>query len=98
MNPGWDLLVNVDWNESLHAMGIPPTPSVALQKPMPSAPEQGAPKPEAAKPETITIAAATAPVPAQKMNIPPAAIAAGVLLALGTALAWRTLRRPPKAP
>jgi hypothetical protein len=92
MNPGWDLLLNVDWNESLHAMGIPPSPPEDLQKPAPApAPEQ--PKPEAAKPETVTIAAAPAPVPVQKMNIPPAAIAAGVLLMLGSALAWRTLRR-----
>jgi len=99
MNPGWDLLVNVDWNESLHAMGIPPTPSAALQKPV-TMPEPEAPKPqpqkaEEAKPETVTIAAAAAPAPAQKVGIPPMAIAAGVLLLLGSGLAWRTLRRKP---
>ena len=100
MNPGWDLLVNVDWNESLHVMGIPPTPSAALQKPMAAALEQQtakpeAPQPDAPKPETVTIAAAPVPAPAQKISIPPAAVAAGVLLVLGSALAWRTLRRQP---
>ena len=105
MNPGWDLLVNVDWNESLHAMGVPPTPADALQKPMaaaleqqtakPEAPQPDALKPEAAKPETVTIAAAAAPAAEQKVSIPPVGIAAGVLLVLGSALAWRTLRRQP---
>ena len=97
MNPGWDLLVNVDWNESLHALGFPPPPPAALQKPA-AAPEQekpnpDAPKPEAAKPETVTIAAAPASAPAEKNGIAPAAIAAAVLLVLGSALAWRTIRR-----
>ena len=98
MNPGWDLLVNADWNESLRAMGIPALPPADLQKPKAAAPEPpqpDAPKPEAAKPETVTIAAAPAAVPAQKISIPPIAIAAGVLLVLGCALAWRTLRRQP---
>ena len=100
MNPGWDLVVNVDWNESLHAMGLPPPPPTALQKPGVIATEPGAakpdgPKPETAKPETVTIAAAPAPVPAQKISLPPAPIVAGVLLVLGSALAWRTIRRRP---
>ncbi len=100
MNPGWDLVLNVDWNESLQAMGFPPSPPVALQKPVAVAPEQQTPKPEApkpvdAKPETVTIAAAPATVPAQKVGIPPAAIAAGVLLVLGSVLAWRTMRGQP---
>ena len=88
MNPGWDLLLNVDWNESLHAMGIPPSPPEDLQKPAP-APEQEKPKPE-----TVTIAAAPAVVTPQKNAIAPIAIAAAVLLVLGSVLAWRTLRRP----
>ena len=93
MNPGWDLLLNVDWNESLHAMGLPPSPPEDLQMPAP-APEQEKPKPDAPKPETVTIAATPAVVPPQKNTIAPAAIAAAVLLVLGSALVWRTLRRP----
>jgi len=106
MNPGWDLLVDVNWNESLQAMGLPPPPSEELQKPVVAAqevgtvqPEAAAPKPEpekpgAAKPETVTIAAVTAKAAAQNNGVPPAAIAAGVLLLLGSGLAWRTIRRP----
>jgi hypothetical protein len=119
MNPGWDLLLNTDWNESLAAMGLPPPPPDALQKPAPapepekSKPEEAkadAPKNEAtnpakktaplnseAKPETVTIAAAVTPasVPAQRFPLQPAAIAAAVLLVLGSVLAWRTIRRKP---
>jgi hypothetical protein len=93
MNPGWDLLVNVDWNESLHAMGLPPPPPVALQKPPTAAQEKETPKPDDAKPETVTIAAVSAPSPSPKGGLPPAAIAAAVLLVLGSGLAWRTMRR-----
>ena len=93
MNPGWDLVLNVDWNESLRAMGFPPPPPAALQKPA-AAPDQPPPKPDVPKPETVTIAAAPAVVAPEKSRIAPTAIAAAVLLVLGSALAWRTLRRP----
>ena len=98
MNPGWDLLVNVDWNESLHAMGFPPPPPATLQKPMVAAQEPGAAKPEpekpeAPKPETVTIAAAPASATPGRGAITPTIIAAAVLLVLGSALAWRTIRR-----
>ena len=93
MNPGWDLVMNADWKESLQALGFPPPPPAALQKPE-AAPEQEKPKPEATKPETVTIAAAPAPEPAKKFPLPPAAIAAAVLLVLGSAAAWRTFRKP----
>ena len=93
MNPGWDLLLNVDWNESLRAMGFPPPTPDELQKPA-AAPEQEKPKREATTPETVTIAAAPAPEPAKKFPFPPAAIAAAVLLVLGSAAAWRTFRKP----
>lgn len=101
MNPGWDLLLNANWQESLEAIGFPAPPPADLQKPEAPAPAPEAPKPqppvaEAAKPETVTIAAAPAATGAeQKNSIPPAAIAAGVLLVLGSALAWGTLRRKP---
>ncbi len=100
MNPGWDLLINVDWNESLHAMGFPPAPPVALQKPMMAAQEPGTAKPEpedavAPKPETVTIAAAQPVLPARGNGFRTAAIAAAVLLVLGSGLAWRTIRRQP---
>jgi hypothetical protein len=110
MNPGWDLLLNTDWNESLAAMGLPPPPPEALQKPA-AIPEQEKPKSDApkneaanpvtksvplnseAKPETVTIAAAPVTASVQKNRIPPAAVAAAVLLVLGSGLAWRTIRR-----
>jgi len=100
MNPGWDLLLNTDWNESLHAMGIPPPPPAALQKPMMAAEEPGTAKPEpekpeAQKPETVTFVAAPAVVTPQKNGIAPVTIAVAVLLVLGGALAWRTIRRQP---
>ena len=95
MNPGWDLLVNVDWNESLHAMGIPPLPPAELQKPNAPAPAIEPATPVTAKPETVTIAA-TQPTPATgRIGYSPAAIAAAVLLLLGSALALRTFTRKP---
>ena len=93
MNPGWDLLLNVDWKESLEALGFPPPPPAALQK-VAAAPEPEKPKPETTAPETVTIAAASAPDPAKRFPSKPAAIAAAVLLVLGSAAAWRTFRKP----
>ncbi len=108
MNPGWDLLLHADWNESLHAIGFPATlPAVAktpdasapLEAPSALASEKGSPPNSetnsALKPETVIIAAADsrAPAPAQKFPLVPAAVAASILLALGGALAWRTQRR-----
>ena len=100
MNPGWDLLLNADWNESLHAMGFPPPPPAAAMKPDVDAPESDAVKPESAKPEapkpeTVTIAAALPMQPARQNGFGPAATAAAVLLVLGGGLAWRTMRRKP---
>ena len=95
MNPGWDLVLNVDWNESLHAMGIPPLPPEALQKPPAPVAEKETPKPDAPKPETVTIAAAPASVATQKNGFSRAALAAAVLLMLGSGLAWRTMRSKP---
>ena len=94
MNPGWDLLVNVDWNESLQAIGYPEPPPDDLQKPKTPAADPEATKPETATPETVTIAAAPPVQPARQNGFSPAAIAAAVLLVLGSALAWRTLRKP----
>jgi hypothetical protein len=100
MNPGWDLLVNVDWNESLHAMGFAPPPPAALQKPVLAAPEPGTAKPEpekpeAPKPETVIIAAAQPSPPAPQNGFGRTVIAAAILLVLGSGLAWRTMRRQP---
>ncbi len=87
LNPGWDLLLHTDWHEALHALGFPlPEPSTAAVSAKAEVPE----------PETVTLTAAAphavAPAPG-KTN--PAAMAAGVLLVLGSALAWRTMRRQP---
>ena len=67
--------------------------AAGLQKPKPPAADPVAAKPETAKPETVTIGA-TQPTPATGQNgYSPAAIAAAVLLVLGSALALRTLRK-----
>jgi hypothetical protein len=112
MNPGWDLLLNADWNESLRTIGFPELPPAELQKPMVAAAEpdveksapakQSASRNSEARPATVTIAptqrlATVQPSPdtAQKFSIPPTAIAAAVLLVLGSALALRTFSRKP---
>lgn len=91
MNPGWDLLVNVDWEESLRAIGFPPPPPADLQRPKVAAAE---PPPADTKPETVTIAAPPPAPVVTKSGFSPAVIAA-VLLVLGSAIAWRTIRRQP---
>jgi hypothetical protein len=73
MNPGWDLLLHADWNESLQAIGFPPPPPTAIQKPIVAAPEPEPVKPptenaEATKPETVTIVAATPTEPAPRQS------------------------------
>lgn len=93
MNPGWDLLLNVDWNEALQAIGFPKSndaPEVT-----PDIPNIVASEP--ARAETVTLAAAAPEVapPHASTAGAPAAIAAAVLLVLGSALAWRTMRRQP---
>jgi hypothetical protein len=95
MNPGWDLLLNADWKESLEAIGFPAPPPADLQKPVSAAAEPEKPKQETAAPETVTIAAAPASEPAKRFPFPPTAIAAAVLLVLGSAAAWFTFRRRP---
>ncbi len=90
LNPGWDLLLNADWNESLRAIGYPSAETAAAQTPA-TKPET----PELPKPETVTHTAAPAPVAPAPSRASPLAIAAGVLLVLGSALAWRTMRRQP---
>ncbi len=95
MNPGWDLLLNADWTESLRAIGYPEPPPAELQKPKVAAAEPELAKPEAAKPETVTIGAAPPVQRARQNGYSPAAIAAAVLLVLGSALAVRTFTRKP---
>ena len=95
MNPGWDLLLSADWTESLRAIGYPEPPSAELQKPKVAAAEPETVKPEAAKPETVTIAAAPPAPLSRQFGFSPAAIAAAVLLVLGSALAVRTMNRKP---
>lgn len=91
LNPGWDLLLNADWNEALRAIGYPSAETAAAQTPAPE-PKNAEPP----KPETVTLtAAAPPPVAPASSRTSPLAIAAGVLLVLGSALAWRTMRRQP---
>ena len=96
MNPGWDLLLNSDWTESLRAIGYPEPPPAELQKPKVAEEEKkSAPANSEAKPETVTIAAAPPAPVAMKNGFSPALIAAAVLLVLGSALALRTFTRKP---
>ena len=95
MNPGWDMLINADWNESLRAIGFPPPPPAELQKLKTDAAAPETPKPEVAKPETVTIAAAQPAPTAPQNGFSRMAIAAAALLVLGSALAWRTMGRKP---
>jgi hypothetical protein len=95
MNPGWDLLLNVDWNESLQAMGFPPPPPAALQKPIAPAEERAAEKTRTPGPETVTIVATPPAERTRENGMATMTIAAAVLLVLGSLLAWRTIRRGP---
>jgi len=90
LNPGWDLLLNLDWEKELLTIGLAAEPAAA-----------DSPKPAAAapRPETVTIHGAEKP-PVTEMSVTPPANttrswislgAAGLLLALGAA--WRRLRR-----
>ena len=98
MNPGWDMLLDVDWNGSLHAIGFQPPPPADLQMPKAAVDESGKMVPEtkqagAPNPEMVIIAA-TQPVPVAPRDIfTLTAITAAVLLVLGSVLGWRTIRR-----
>lgn len=95
LNPGWDLLLNADWNESLRAMGFPAVETTtAPAAPAPPVAAQVAEVPP--KPETVTVSpAALEPPKSASGKTSPLLVAAGVLLVLGSALAWRTIRRQP---
>lgn len=92
LNPGWDLLLNIDWNESLRAIGFPagetpPSPAISSTGKVPGASQQ---------PETVTLSPATLQSrEAKASRTSPLLLAAGVLLVLGSGLAWRTIRRQP---
>lgn len=107
LNPGWDLLMNVNWDEALHEIGFPKatetTPATTTATPPDAAPatvtQVANPAPaDTAKVEAITVTATTAPAvltPAHGDNGRLAGIAAGVMLVLGSVFAWRTMRRQP---
>lgn len=85
-NPGWDLLLNVDWDQALAIAGKNDAaePVVAI----PEVAEEVAQ--ETAAPETITTEPVAEPVAASRKGW---AIAAALLLVFA---AWRLLRRSPK--
>jgi len=96
MNPGWDLLLNVDWDGALQAIGFPKndTPPTVVS-PVPEVSQvSNAVTVDAAKIETVTIAAAS-PIATPPAHGTGAAtgLAAAALLVLGSALAWRTMKR-----
>lgn len=89
MNPGWDLVLNVDWDEKLHAMGIPAVPSND------SAPTAAKATPAPA-PETVTFTP-TAPAPVAPAATPnthhPLLAPAAALALVGAGLAAWFARR-----
>ncbi len=84
-NPGWDLLLNVDWDQALTVAGK----NAAAE---PAAATAAAPEvvQTVTAPQTVTTQPVVKPVAASKKGW---AIAAALLLALA---AWRLLRRSPK--
>lgn len=83
-NPGWDLLLNVDWESSLAAAG-----KTAATEPVEPAAAARAEPEVATAPQTVTTQPAAEPVARSKGW----AIAAALLLGVA---AWRLLRRGPK--
>ncbi|MDR3403717.1 MAG: hypothetical protein P4L99_14560 [Chthoniobacter sp.] len=95
MNPGWDLLLNVDWDAALQAIGFPKNEVPPAAMPQVSQVSNAVPV-EAAKVETVTIAAvAPTTTPPTRSAGAATGLAAAVLLVLGSALAWRTMKRQP---
>lgn len=96
MNPGWDLLLNMDWDEKLQAIGFPVAATVAGERPSAS------PTP-APVVETVTLQPAATPTPmpagftSPRVNIQNDHLlaAAGALLVLGVGAAWWSMRRKP---
>jgi hypothetical protein len=92
LNPGWDLLLNADWNEKLQAIGYPVAAAETAPAPAPKPPEPAV--------ETVTIAPATpapAPTPAPSIGnlTAPSSLVALSFLVLGGGLAgWFLLRKP----
>ncbi|HSH95193.1 MAG TPA: hypothetical protein VK968_13660 [Roseimicrobium sp.] len=88
LNPGWDLLLFVDWDESLRAIGFPQTQAAAAQTSKGNS---------AASPETVTITgAAPQPVAAVQEATPPPDRSSKLMVILATAgvllvgaIAWR---------
>ncbi len=95
-NPGWDLLLNTDWDTELQALGTAAIDTAAV------APKPANPTPPAATPapvETVTIAAPaatpTAEMPRATRRRLPLFAAAGSLLALGLGLTWWSMKKRP---
>ncbi len=94
-NPGWDLLLDEDWDTDLQAMGVPAIDTSAV------APAPPAPEPPAPTLETVTIAPVATPAPATATEPPKRrdarglAGAAGAMLALGVGLTWWSMRKRP---
>jgi len=88
MNPGWDLLLNANWNEALQAAG---SGSGELQQRAASDSNKAALPPI----ETVTVTASPAAprVEVSHHGLGVAAPAAFVLLVLGSALAWAAMRK-----
>lgn len=104
MNPGWDLLLNADWNEKLQAIGFPTAATVEEERPgepgkAPTARGDARP-PATATPETVTISPAAAPALLSPDAVwpnfnSPLMLGAVALLVLGGGLAgWFFLRKP----
>lgn len=84
-NPGWDLLLNVDWDQALAVAG-----KSAVAEPVKATAAVPEVAQEVTAPQTVTTEPVVEPVAASGKGW---AIAAALLLALA---AWRLLRRRPK--
>jgi len=85
MNPGWDLLLNANWNEALQAGGAGSGESTV---------PPGSTKVASPPPETVTVITSAAPPAAPpRQGFGLAALGALVMLVIGSTLAWATMRK-----
>jgi hypothetical protein len=109
MNPGWDLLLNIDWDEKLQAIGFPKSADAPAAEPDALLKVANTAVSAPAKVETVTISAST-PLAAEINSCGPIkietitrtvvvptrlVIAAAALLVLGGAVAWFSIKRQP---
>ncbi|MEY2598978.1 MAG: hypothetical protein RLZZ142_1237 [Verrucomicrobiota bacterium] len=97
-NPGWDLLLHIDWEEALHAQGHHPLPSssTALQKNASTPASPASPQPETVqiRPRASPPASANASAPNRTDSLRFWAILGG-FLGIAAAMLMRKIRSRP---